>query len=202
MNTGTTLHIDHHSIAAPTKPPTRLPGMLGPACRRCLSSISAPAQLKRLCLAGCFALGTICFALWASELPLYASPKTNDLRALNAIREIYRAEIMYESAYPANGFACSLAALGGDPKSGSAGPMAAQLIDTNLASGTDNGYIFKITDCQNETVNGKEKGPSFKITAVPQIPGKTGIRSFCHDQSGELTTDPLGGASCTVTLIK
>ncbi|MGA2650545.1 MAG: hypothetical protein ABSF28_08475 [Terracidiphilus sp.] len=201
MNAGTTLHIDYDNVTAPARLPARLPSRLHSACRRGLSNTTAPAQLKRLCLFSCFGLCAICIS-WVSELPLHASPKTNELRALNSIREIYRAEIMYESTYPANGFACSLAVLGGDPKSGPSGPMAAQLIDTDLASGIDNGYIFRITECQKETINGIDKGLSFKVTAVPQIPGKTGFRSFCHDQSGELTTDPLGGASCTVTLIK
>jgi type IV pilus assembly protein PilA len=198
----TTLRSNHDNVSAPAKPPLRLPGGFRPACWHGLSNTSAPTQLKRLAIVCCFGLCTICLALGVSELPLYASPKTNDLHALNAVREIYRAEIMYVSTYPANGFACSLAALGGDPKSGSAGPTAAQLINTDLASGIDNGYIFKITDCQKETVNGIEKGLSFKVTAVPQIPGKTGIRGFCHNQSGELTADPQGGASCSVTLIK
>ncbi|MGA2849415.1 MAG: prepilin-type cleavage/methylation domain-containing protein [Terracidiphilus sp.] len=173
-----------------------------PTLRTSHNSISTPARLRGLSIARYFGICTACLALWCTDSHLYASPKTNDLRALNSIREIYRAEIEYESTYPANGFACSLTALGGDPKLGSSGPMAAQLISTDLASGIDNGYIFKITECQKETINGIEKAVSFKVTAIPQIPGKTGIRSFCHKESGELTADPEGGAHCTVTLIK
>ncbi len=38
-----------------------------------------------------------------------------------------RAEVSYNAAYPATGFACPLSALGGDPKSGAPSAQAAQL---------------------------------------------------------------------------
>lgn len=202
MNARTTLQINHDHVNAPAKLPAHLPSTIRLTSLRAVTLQSAAAHFKRLSVACCFGLITLCLASWVSESPLYASPKTDDLNALNSIRKIYRAEIEYESTYPANGFACSLAALGGDPKSGSAGPKAAQLIDNDLASGIDHGYTFKITECETQTVNGVEKATSFKLIAVPQTPAKTGQRGFCSNQSGELTADPEGGANCTTTLIK
>jgi type IV pilus assembly protein PilA len=116
------------------------------------------------------------------------------------MREIFRAELIYESTYPANGFACSLAALGGDPKSGPPGPMAAQIINGDLASSIDHGYIFKITNCTKLTIHGTDMITGYNVTAVPQTPGKTGHRGFCDNQFGELKADPDGGTNCTVSL--
>ena len=45
----------------------------------------------------------------------------NDTSAINSLRAITQAEIQYESTYPAQGYACSLASLGGDPNSGPTG---------------------------------------------------------------------------------
>jgi type IV pilus assembly protein PilA len=51
-----------------------------------------------------------------SELKLRPTVvQTTDQRpAINSLRIIVTAEIMYSSSYPASGFACSLTALGGD----------------------------------------------------------------------------------------
>ena len=44
--------------------------------------------------------------------------QANETSAIQSVRTIAQAELQYNSAYPANGFACSLANLGGDPKAG------------------------------------------------------------------------------------
>ena len=142
----------------------------------------------------------IALTLWVLEMPLYSSQRTNDDLALSSMREIFRAELMYELTYPANSFACSLAALGGDPKSGPPSPMAAHIIDSDLASGIDHGYIFKITNCTKLTIHGTDMITGYTVTAVPQTPGKTGHRGFCDNQFGDLKADPDGGTNCTVSL--
>jgi type IV pilus assembly protein PilA len=40
----------------------------------------------------------------------------------------------------------------------------------------------------------------YQITAVPQTLGKTGDRSFCSDESGNIKYDPTGGTNCTQNL--
>src|ERR1700744_4114052 len=61
--------------------------------------------------------------------------QANETSAVQSVRTIGQAELQYNSAYPANGFACSLPALGGDPKSGAPTAQASQLLDTGLAAG-------------------------------------------------------------------
>src|SRR5262252_6727669 len=72
--------------------------------------------------------------------------KANELSAIQSIHTIMNAQNMYDSNYPTNGYACSMAALGGDPKSGAPSATAAQLIQPDLASGAKSGYIFNITN--------------------------------------------------------
>jgi type IV pilus assembly protein PilA len=125
----------------------------------------------------------------------------NETSAINSVQAIIKAQIQYETSYPANGYACSLIALGGDPDSGSPSPTSAQLIQADLASGHKSGYVFAITDCSKVTVAGTDRITGFKVTAVPEDLHKTGDRGFCSDQNGGSPKyDPAGGTSCTQLL--
>jgi len=125
----------------------------------------------------------------------------NETSAINSLRAITQAEIQYDSSYPANGYACSLASLGGDPGSGAPTPAAAQLLQADLASGYKSGYIFNITNCSKVTVNNTDRITGYTVTAVPQAVGKTGDRGFCTDQfGGSPKYDPAGGTNCTQLL--
>lgn len=121
----------------------------------------------------------------------------NETSAIQSVRTIGQAELQYNSAYPANGFACSLASLGGDPKSGAPNAQAAQLLDTGLASGQKAGYTFAITNCNKVTVNNQDMYTSYEITAVPQSIGNSGDRGFCSDANNLIRFDPAGGSNCT-----
>ena len=116
---------------------------------------------------------------------------------MQSVRTIGQAELQYNSAYPANGFACSLATLGGDPKSGAPTAQAAQLITPDLASGQKAGYTFAITNCTKVTVNNQDMYTGYEITAVPNSIGKTGDRGFCTDENNTIRFDPAGGTNCT-----
>jgi type IV pilus assembly protein PilA len=105
--------------------------------------------------------------------------------------------MQYNSAYPANGFSCSLAALGGQPGSGAPSAQAAQLIPADLTTGQKAGYTFAITNCSKVTVNNQDMYTSYTITAVPQAVGKTGDRGFCADENNVIKYDPAGGTNCT-----
>ncbi len=124
----------------------------------------------------------------------------NETSALQSLRTIHEAEIEYETAYPQNGFACSLSALGGVASSGAPSAQSAQLLQPDLASGQKSGYTFNITNCTKTTVNNQDMYTSFEVTAVPQAIGKTGHNGFCLDMSGEIKKDPTGGTNCTVPL--
>jgi len=126
--------------------------------------------------------------------------KANDLSAIQSIHTIINSENMYESNYPTSGFACSLAAMGGDPKSGAPSATSAQLIQPDLASGLKSGYIFNVTNCTKINAGGTDRITGYTVTAVPQTVGSTGDRAFCSDQSGIIKFDPAGGSNCTQTL--
>jgi len=120
-----------------------------------------------------------------------------ELSAIQSLRTIGQAELQYNSAYPANGFSCSLATLGGDPKSGAPTAQAAQLITPDLASGQKAGYTFAITNCTKVTVNNQDMYTGYEITAVPNSIGRTGDRGFCTDENSNIRFDPAGGTNCT-----
>ena len=123
--------------------------------------------------------------------------QSQELSAVQSLRAITQAQLQYNSQYPANGFACSLAALGGDPKSGTPTAQAAQLIAPDLANGQKAGYTFAIGNCQKVTVNNQDMYTSYEVTAVPQAVGKTGDNGYCADENNTIRKDPTGGTNCT-----
>jgi type IV pilus assembly protein PilA len=123
--------------------------------------------------------------------------QANETSAMNSVQVIMKAEMQYESTFPSTGYACSLAALGGDPKSGAPTPAAAQLLQADLASGIKSGYIFSIGNCTKASTNGNDRITGYQITAVPETVGKTGNRGFCSDEFGTIKSDPAGGNNCT-----
>ena len=121
----------------------------------------------------------------------------NELSAVKSLQTLDQAESMYNSDYPANGFACSLTALGGDPSSGAPSPTGAQMINGELTTGIKSGYIFNITNCTKSTANNSERITGYTLTAVPATVGKTGDRGFCMESGGSIKADPAGGTNCT-----
>jgi type IV pilus assembly protein PilA len=125
--------------------------------------------------------------------------KANETSAIASVRMLNSMETEYNSSYPSHGFACSLATLGG--KQNSAGTAeAAGLIPDDLASGSKAGYNFTISNCAKNTVNNVDQYNSYQITATPVNVGKTGNRTFCSDETGQIRFDPKGGTNCTEIL--
>jgi type IV pilus assembly protein PilA len=121
----------------------------------------------------------------------------NETSAKKSLQTIAQAEMQFESTFPANGYACSLTALGGDPSAGAPTATAAQIIQSDLASGVKAGYQFTIGNCQRVTANGTDRFTTYQVTAVPLTLGKTGDRGYCSDQFGTIKQDPAGGTNCT-----
>ena len=121
----------------------------------------------------------------------------NETSAMQSVRTIAQSELQYNSAYPANGFACSLTSLGGQAGSGAPSAQSAQLLDAALTTGQKAGYTFAITNCNKVNINNQDMVTSFEITAVPQAIGKTGDRGFCSDENNTIRYDPAGGTNCT-----
>jgi type IV pilus assembly protein PilA len=126
--------------------------------------------------------------------------QANETSAIQSLRAIYQSQIQFQTNYPANGFACSLTALGGDSNSGPPSSQNSQLLQRDLATGSKAGYLFNIVNCSKTTVNNQDMYTSYEATAVPQAVGKTGHRGFCIDMTGEIKADPAGGTNCTVPL--
>ncbi len=126
--------------------------------------------------------------------------QANQTSAIQSLRAIAQAELQYNSTYPANGFACTLSALGGVPGSSAPTSQAAQMIPPDLAAGQKAGYTFAIGNCTHVTVNNTDMFTSYQITAVPQSPGKTGDLGYCTDENNLIRYDPTGGTNCTQPL--
>lgn len=124
----------------------------------------------------------------------------NETSAMQSLHAIYEAELQYQSNYPANGFACSLTQLGGEASAGAPTPQAAQLLQSDLASGFKSGYTFSIVNCTKATVNNQDMFTSYEAVAIPQAVGKTGHKGFCIDLTGEIKSDPQGGTNCTTRM--
>lgn len=125
----------------------------------------------------------------------------NELTATRTMRTVGSAEIAYNSTYPGNGYACSLSALGGDPKSGAPTAQAAQLIDPTLAAtGYKNGYFFAVTCTARTGTNNHDISTSYRLTAIPVDLGFTGDQGYCSDESAVIKYDPAGSANCTQPL--
>jgi type IV pilus assembly protein PilA len=124
----------------------------------------------------------------------------NETSAIQSVRAINMAQSQYEATYPANGYACALTALGGDPKSGSPTPTNAQVLQIDLATGIKSGYIFSIGNCTKVNNNGTDRITGYTVTATPLTVGSTGNRSFCSDQFGAIKYDPTGGTNCSQNL--
>ena len=123
--------------------------------------------------------------------------QAHETSAIQSLRAIYQAQIQYQTNYPANGFACDLKSLGGNPSSGAPSPTSAQVLPTDLTSGQKSGYTFNIINCTKVTVNNQDMYTSYEATAVPQSVGKSGHRGFCIDLGGEVKADPAGGINCS-----
>ncbi len=144
----------------------------------------------------------IILILMLMAIPTFGTLKkrANETSAINSVQTITKAEIQYDSTYPASGYACSLKALGGDPSAGPPTPAASQIIQGDLTTGYKSGYVFKIGNCTKVSVNGTDRITGYAITAVPETVGKTGDRGFCSDQFGTIKYDPTGGTNCTQSL--
>jgi prepilin-type N-terminal cleavage/methylation domain-containing protein len=106
--------------------------------------------------------------------------------AVSSIRAINTAEISYSSAYPAVGYAASLANLGGlSPCIPS--QETACLIESNLAAGTKSGYNFTAIG------SGGPPMTSYFAAASPITQNQTGVRSFCSFEDAVIRVQPAGG---------
>jgi type IV pilus assembly protein PilA len=124
----------------------------------------------------------------------------NETSAIKSIQTISQAQTQFSMQYPVSGYSCTLTGLGGDVHSGPPSATSAEILPPDLASGVKSGYQFAISNCLKNSQNGTDRVTGFTIMAQPLQVGRTGNRTFCSDESGQIKFDPAGGTNCTVSL--
>lgn len=129
------------------------------------------------------------FAAEYAEVLSQPTPRqaANEGAARDALLQIWQAELDYQAKYPKVGYACSLAALAGDPAAGHPTPQAAQFLAGDVASGRKSGYVFTYVFCDHR--NG------YEVMAHPAT-SADGQETYCIDSMYERLKDPTGGANC------
>jgi prepilin-type N-terminal cleavage/methylation domain-containing protein len=102
-----------------------------------------------------------------------ARMSANEASAVGSVRSINTAEISYNAAYPAQGFAGTLAAIGSPAAACVPTSASGCFIDSVLTTGTKSGYLFTIAAA------GGTPTTSYSVAANPVTPNQTGVRSFC-----------------------
>lgn len=124
---------------------------------------------------------------------LHSNLSENESSAVGSLRTLNSSCASYAMLY--GGYPKSLSNLGpGNP----AHSGSADLIDSVLASGTKDGYIFTYT-AGATGVSGNVL--SYSITTNPATPGTSGQRGFFTDQSGVIRANKGGGADASSTPI-
>lgn len=124
----------------------------------------------------------------------------NEVSAQQSVRAINMAQSQYNTMYPSSGYACALTALGGDSHSGPPTATSAEVLQQDLATGIKSGYQFSISNCTKNTASGSDRVTGYQILAQPLTVGKSGNRTFCSDETGQIKFDPTGGTNCTQNL--
>ena len=104
----------------------------------------------------------------------------NEGSAQSSLRTLHSAEATYQATR-------------GQGKYGTLSELAAEgLIDSRLASGTKNGYVFTV-----ELTTSDLNYPGFEVVGVPMTYGSTGIRSFYIDETGVIRAGDNSGGPAT-----
>jgi len=156
-----------------------------------------PREAKAVSLFALLGSGAVAVVLIAAALSIPtldgsgSRRRANESAAVGNLQKLATLQTEYSAAHPAKGFSCELTALK---------PVAPPNREYDayefLVTGSNLGYKFALGGC--------EIGPNgavirYQATAVPRVPGKSGDRAFCTDQSGVLWYDPVGLAgACLV----
>jgi len=136
---------------------------------------------------------------------VHARMHANEASALGSMRAVRTAELMYQDAYPDEGYSDSLIKLGpnGSDCTQVGKTNSCLLMDESLANGLKSGYIFDLTG------DGSKPTAGYTLTATPESSGVSGRCSFSSDASGQITmkdgeitgggafsVNPGGGGGC------
>jgi type IV pilus assembly protein PilA len=116
----------------------------------------------------------------------------NETSAIASIKAIQTAQLSYQTTYQGQGYANSLAALGG-PDSCTPSTASACLIDEVLTSGSKAGYSFAVTG--GHPAGGVNS--SYVVGAAPEAYNHTGVRRFCVTEKSVVRWDANTEGSTT-----
>ena len=144
-------------------------------------------------------VAAVVLILAAIAVPNFLSSKSaaNEAAAVSNIRIIHSVQVAYSTQYPSMGFADALSKLGPPLPGSYSSPIRADLLDSQLGCDAQpcrkNGYDFQIDQVEGRPVT------TYRITAVPVGPGRTGEHGFCGSLVGLISIDLNGGTNCTTT---
>jgi type IV pilus assembly protein PilA len=123
---------------------------------------------------------------------IHVKINANETSAVASIKAIQTAQLAYQTTYQAQGYASSLAALGGSD-SCTPSPAAACLLDEVLSGGTKAGYNFAVVG--GNPANGANT--TYVAGAAPEAYNRTGVRRFCLTEKGVIRRDANTEGSTT-----
>jgi type IV pilus assembly protein PilA len=123
---------------------------------------------------------------------IHVKINANETSAVASIKAIQTAQLSYQTTYQAQGYASSLAALGGSD-SCTPSPATACLLDEVLSSGTKAGYNFAVVS--GNPADGANT--TYVAGAAPAAYNRTGIRRFCLTEKGVIRQDANTEGSTT-----
>jgi type IV pilus assembly protein PilA len=119
----------------------------------------------------------------------------NEASAVASLKAIQQAQISYQLNYPTKGYAENLASLGSGNLNGAActpAPVNACILDSNLSSGSKNGYKFQVQG--GNPINGANT--TYGAGAAPERYNSSGVRLFCTTEDNLIRFDAnLGGTT-------
>jgi type IV pilus assembly protein PilA len=116
----------------------------------------------------------------------------NETSAVASIKAIQTAQASCQTTYGIQGYAGSLAALGG-PESCTPSPATACLLDEVLTSGVKAGYNFAVAGGNPAP----QANANFVVGAAPASYNRTGIRRFCSTEKNLIRWDANPEGSMT-----
>ena len=134
-------------------------------------------RFRMLAIIGSVLLVLIVAAIWIPH-NMVSRVAHDEVSAMNALRGLTSLETGYARSHPSKGFTCDFALLKTEVPS-NRDPTH----DGFLVSDPFEGYKFSLGGCE---IDPKGVVVRYKATAVPVLPGKTGVRAFCINQTGEL----------------
>lgn len=121
---------------------------------------------------------------------LRARLAANESSAVASLKAVNTAQALYLMNYSTSGYGTLTSLSGSEPCTPTS--AAACLIDSALAAGAKNGYLF------NVTLTGSAPASNYLLTAVPTMPGTTGVRSFCSTNRAAIHQKSNGTAIASV----